>query len=293
MPINNKSTMRGTDALEAQQMRSRLVDQTEYTAVQPVAVTKGTPLAQASDKYFANLEARGLDTKSIRTHRTGVDPFVRTCKKACVEDVSKQDMIDFMGWVRKQPLPRRRNSNPERNQQQQGRLRRNIPDGVWREQTAQERNVPATSRKRSSPTPRTNCLCSTGTPMPTNDSCWTSFTGSMARDVEAWGSRYTALTGATLTIQGKPHKTRTFEISPRLLQISWIVESTASPNISFPTGTENRTNICFGTCRASPTERRRNSTRNYTSCARREPVGGTLPAHRCRRSCRIPLRNTG
>ncbi len=95
-------------------MRSRLVDKAEYTAAQPVAVTKGTPLVQASEKYFANLEARGLDAKSIRTYRTGVDPLVQTCKKACVEDVTKQDMIDFMGWLRKQPLPKRRNSNPER-----------------------------------------------------------------------------------------------------------------------------------------------------------------------------------
>jgi hypothetical protein len=49
----------GTDPLEAQRMRSKLVDQTEYTAAQPVPMTNGTPLAQASEKYFANLEARG------------------------------------------------------------------------------------------------------------------------------------------------------------------------------------------------------------------------------------------
>jgi hypothetical protein len=41
-------------------MRSKLVEQIEYAAVQPVALTNGTPLAQAPEKYFANLEARGL-----------------------------------------------------------------------------------------------------------------------------------------------------------------------------------------------------------------------------------------
>jgi len=50
----------GTDPLEAQRMRSELVDQIEYAAVQPVAMKNSTPLAQASEKYFANLEARGL-----------------------------------------------------------------------------------------------------------------------------------------------------------------------------------------------------------------------------------------
>jgi hypothetical protein len=37
----------GTDPLAAQRMRSKLVDQTEYTAVQAVAVTNGMSLAQA------------------------------------------------------------------------------------------------------------------------------------------------------------------------------------------------------------------------------------------------------
>jgi hypothetical protein len=46
-------------------MRSKLVDQTEYTAVQPAAITKGTSLTQVSERYFTNLEARGLDAKSI------------------------------------------------------------------------------------------------------------------------------------------------------------------------------------------------------------------------------------
>jgi site-specific recombinase XerD len=71
-------------------------------------------LAQASEKYFANLEARELDAKSIRAYRTGIDPFVRTCERAHVEDVTRQDLIDFMGWLHKQPLLIRRNSNPER-----------------------------------------------------------------------------------------------------------------------------------------------------------------------------------
>jgi hypothetical protein len=56
----------GTDPLAAQRMRSKLVDQTEYTAVQPTAMTKGMSLVQASERYFTNLEARGLDAKSIR-----------------------------------------------------------------------------------------------------------------------------------------------------------------------------------------------------------------------------------
>jgi hypothetical protein len=99
--------------LKAQKMRSTLIDQAEHTAAKPVVVTKGTPLAQASERYFVNLEARGLDAKSVRTYHTGVDPFVQICMEACAEDVTNQDMIDFMGWRRKQPLPKRRISKSD------------------------------------------------------------------------------------------------------------------------------------------------------------------------------------
>ena len=113
----------GADALEAQRQRNARVDDDEFKRLQGTAPVHSlaaapacgkTPLAAATQKYFSNLEARGLDVKTIRTYRTGVDPFVENCAKTYVEDVTKQDMINFMGWLRKQPLPQRRNSNPER-----------------------------------------------------------------------------------------------------------------------------------------------------------------------------------
>jgi len=38
----------------------------------------------------------------------------------------------------------------------------------------------------------------------------------MVRDHEGYASRYSYLSGVTLTIRGKQHKTHTVEISPRL-----------------------------------------------------------------------------
>ncbi len=113
----------GDDALKAERRRRERVSLAEYerlsgTAPMPssgTATASGkTTLLAAAAKYFSNLEARGLDAKTIRTYRTGVDPFVENCGKTYVEDVTKQDMINFMGWLRKQPLPKRRNSNPDR-----------------------------------------------------------------------------------------------------------------------------------------------------------------------------------
>ena len=78
------------------------------------AIFGKTPLATASQRYFSNLEARGADPKSIRTYRSAVDPFIENCAKSYVEDVIKQDIINFMSWLRKQPLPQRKHSNPQR-----------------------------------------------------------------------------------------------------------------------------------------------------------------------------------
>jgi hypothetical protein len=53
----------GTDPLAAQRMRSKLVDQAEYTKAQPLAFTKGTLLPEALDKYLSDLEACAVTFK--------------------------------------------------------------------------------------------------------------------------------------------------------------------------------------------------------------------------------------
>ena len=79
-----------------------------------------------------------------------------------------------------------------------------------------KKEYPRYHKKKSSPTRKTNCPCSTGTPMAKNDFCWTFSSSSMVRNHEGYGFRYTELTGVTLTISGKQRKTLTVEISPRL-----------------------------------------------------------------------------
>jgi integrase len=81
---------------------------------QTAVTLEKTPMADAVKKYFENCAAMGKDVKSMRTYRYAVDSFVASCKQRFVEDVTKQDMIDFMAWMRKQPLPKRKHSNPER-----------------------------------------------------------------------------------------------------------------------------------------------------------------------------------
>jgi hypothetical protein len=124
MSHNGKWLDAGTDALEAQRKRKQRLALDEFNRLSGKSSAKSAvvlpdnqgriTLAAAAEKYFANGEARGLDPETIRTYRTGVDPFVENCARTYVEEVTKQDMINFMGWLRKQPLPKRRNSNPDR-----------------------------------------------------------------------------------------------------------------------------------------------------------------------------------
>ena len=113
----------GADALDAQRRRNAQLDHYELNRLRGTAPAQSqaasaivgkTPLVTASQQYFSNLEARGADPKTIRTYRTAVEPFIENCAKIYVEDATKQDMINFMGWLRKQAAPQRRNSNPDR-----------------------------------------------------------------------------------------------------------------------------------------------------------------------------------
>lgn len=70
-------------------------------------------MALAGEKYFSNREARGLDPKTIRAYRLAVDPFAAQCKRTCVEDVAKQGLTDFIGWLRTKPAPERKHDNPD------------------------------------------------------------------------------------------------------------------------------------------------------------------------------------
>jgi hypothetical protein len=114
-----------TDALEAQRKRKQRLALDEFnrlsgkTSAQSSSVLPGSAgritLAAAAEKYFANGEARGLDPETIRKYRAAVDPFVEHCGATYVDECrdNKQVLLDYMGWLRKQP-PKRKHGNPER-----------------------------------------------------------------------------------------------------------------------------------------------------------------------------------
>jgi site-specific recombinase XerD len=214
-PPQEPMDRRRNDPAEALRLRTQMSEQKDSADPRPLAA-KGTALAAASEKYFSNLEARGVDAGSIRTYRSAVDPFAKTCKKELIEQVEKQDMIDFMGWLRKQPLPRRRHSNPERTYNNKVGHVAIFLKAFGVSELLKKNEYPKYRKKQivAHTDDELGLLYSHADPEE-----WfllDFFLGTMARDAEAANCRYTDLTATTLTLFGKQRKTRTVEITPRL-----------------------------------------------------------------------------
>ena len=209
----------GNDPAEALRRRTKLSEQespAQQTAPAPGAIATGTPLAEAAETYFKNLENRGVDAESIRCYRSGVDPFVKHCKKATVEEVKKQDMLDFMGSMRKQPLPKRRHSNPNRTYNNKVSYVAIFLKEFGVSRLLKKKEYPQYHKKKVVAHPENELSVLYGHTNEKERFLLDFFIGSMVRDHEAYGCCYSDLTGTTLTVRGKQHKTRTVEISTRL-----------------------------------------------------------------------------
>lgn len=184
----------------------------QRTVVQP----SKTPVADAVQKYFENLEAMGKDPKTIRTYRAAVNAFVASYKKPFIEDYERQDLIDYMGWLRKQPRKQRKNANPDRtyfNKVSHVAIflkARGVRPGLKASEYPRyhEKQVVAHTDEELAVLYREA----------DEDERFLLdfFIGTMVRDHEAQIAKYSDLTGTTLTVHGKQHKTRTVEVCERV-----------------------------------------------------------------------------
>jgi hypothetical protein len=109
--------------------------------------------------------------------------------------VTKQDMLDFMGWLRKQPLAIRSNSNPERTcSNKVGYVAVFLKEfGVSR--LLKKKEYPRCHKKKvvAHPEDELSLLC--GHANAEERFLPDFFIGSMVHDHEGYGFRYTELTG--------------------------------------------------------------------------------------------------
>lgn len=219
----------GTDALEAQRKRKQRLALDEFNRLsgkapaQSAVVLPDSPdritLAAAAEKYFTNCEARGLDPGSIRKYRTAVDPFVEHCGATYLDECqdNKQVLLNFMGWLRKQPVPERKHGNPERTLANRvGDVRIFLKEfGITK--LLKKNEEPKYHKKIVVAHPDDELQVLYGAADAAQTFLLDFFIGSMARDHEVYGKYgHPDLTATTLTLYGKHHKTRTVGITERL-----------------------------------------------------------------------------
>jgi hypothetical protein len=68
----------------------------------------------AIEQYFKNLQSQGKDPKTIRAYKVATDEFRKSCSKEFLDEIGKQDLLDFMGWLRKQPQRLRNDGTPRK-----------------------------------------------------------------------------------------------------------------------------------------------------------------------------------
>jgi integrase len=108
-------------ALALREAKEREIDALKLAAANGLKVELPASTSQdrlkindAIELYFRNLSALGKDPKTVMAYRKSVDQFRESCTKQHMDEVVKQDLIDFMGWLRSQPQRRQRNANPGR-----------------------------------------------------------------------------------------------------------------------------------------------------------------------------------
>jgi len=83
----------------------------------PVNSKPGThklSMDDAVEQYFKNLHSQGKDPKTVRAYKVAVEEFRKSCPKKFLNEIGRQDLIDFMGWLRRQPPKLRKDGTPRK-----------------------------------------------------------------------------------------------------------------------------------------------------------------------------------
>jgi integrase/recombinase XerD len=222
--LHNKKWINvGEDSTVAEHKRKLLMNKLEAdrlsgreSVVTTPAQEGQTPLAAAVEKYFSNLEAQGKDPKTITAYRAAINPFAANCGKQFVEDVDRQDMLDYMAWLRKQPNREQSNSNPSRTYANKVGHCAIFLKSFGVTKLLKKSEYPKFHAKKIVAHTDAELALLYAHADAEETFLLDFFIGSMARDAEAYNCKFKDLTGTTLTLYGKQSKTRTVEISPRL-----------------------------------------------------------------------------
>jgi hypothetical protein len=104
-------------ALDKLEEKKRWLRDRGRQVVRPMAVnsnlaTNKVSMDDAVKQYFKNLHSQGKDPKTIRAYKVAVEEFRKSCAKKFLSEIGRQDLIDFIGWLRKQPPKLRKDGTP-------------------------------------------------------------------------------------------------------------------------------------------------------------------------------------
>ncbi|HEX8838453.1 MAG TPA: tyrosine-type recombinase/integrase [Candidatus Acidoferrum sp.] len=169
----------------------------------------------AAKNYIDDLADSNKVKTSYSAYRNSVNLFAEFAGYRFVEDLQRDDLIKFRSWLSKRPQLKRKHANPERTWANHCLnvaifLKKFGKRGIYK-----KADYPYHEKKIVAHCDDELKLLYTHA-NPEELFLLNFFIGSMARDNEAAHCRYQDLTGTTLTIYGKQHKTRTVEISTSL-----------------------------------------------------------------------------
>jgi integrase len=184
-----------------------------YAAHNGVAMPQATPkgsetritIESAVETYFANLVAQGKDPKTIKTYRVAVEGFVASCSKKYVDGIEKQDLFDYMAWLRKQPLPKRKHSNPDRTYNNKLSHTVIFLKAFGKERLLKKSEYPAYEEKTVSAHTDSELTTLYSQPDENERFLLDFFLGAATRDLEAAHAEFSDLKGNVLEIKRKPH----------------------------------------------------------------------------------------
>jgi integrase len=175
----------------------------------PQATAKGSEpritIESAVETYFANLVAQGKDPKTIKTYRVAVEGFVASCAKKYVDEIEKQDLFDYMAWLRKQPLPKRKHSNPNRTYNNKLSHTVIFLKAFGKERLLKKSEYPAYEEKTVSAHTDAELTTLHSHANENERFLLDFFLGSAVRDGEAAHAEFSDLKGNVLEIKRKPH----------------------------------------------------------------------------------------
>jgi site-specific recombinase XerD len=155
--------------------------------------------------YFGNLVAQGKDPKTINTYRIAVNGFVASCSKKHVDEIEKQDLFEYMTWLRRQPSPTRKHSNPNRTYNNKLSHTVIFLKAFGKERLLKKSEYPAFEEKTVSAHTDSELTMLYSQPHENERFLLDFFLSAATRDLEAAHAEFSDLKENVLEIKRKPH----------------------------------------------------------------------------------------